>query len=231
MLTPQAETIFEYLKGSHPWFDTSNYTVWQIVLFFIGSMLWLVCYIDTLIDIFKKKTLNIPLAAICLNFGWEIAACWFFVPNMGKLIVIAYWAWMCVDLFIFSSTFKYGYKQLQTAFFIRNIKWFLILAIVISFATQLTFMLGYDLPMAPLSGYIINLIMSVGFLGLVYIPGYEGNSLVTGWSKFLGTGLISVMFYTKYPGNYFLLSMYIAVAVFDIIYIYLLYKKRKVTTA
>lgn len=230
MHTPAAETIFEYMKGSHPWFDTTNYTVLQIVLFFIGSMLWLVCYIDTVIDIFKKKTLNIPLAAICLNFGWEIATCWFFVPNMGKLIVIAYWAWMCVDLFIFASTFKYGFKQLQTPYFIKNIRWFLALSIIVSFVTQLTFLREYDLPMAPISGYIINLIMSVGFLGLVYIPGFEGNSLITGWTKFLGTGLVSVMFFTKYPDNYFLISMYFAVAIFDIIYICLLYKKRQAVT-
>jgi glycerol uptake facilitator-like aquaporin len=59
-------TIFEYLKEPHPWLDTSNYTVTQIVLFFIGSLLWLVCYADTLWDIKHKKTLNIPLAAILL---------------------------------------------------------------------------------------------------------------------------------------------------------------------
>lgn len=220
-------TIFEYVKEPHAWLNTDSYTVTQIVLFFIGSLLWLVCYIDTLYDIRKKKTLNIPLAAIVLNFGWEISTCWFFVPDMGKLLVAAYWAWMFFDLFIFASTFRYGYKQVQTAYFKKRIHLFLALGILVSFATQCTFITEYDLPMAPLSGYIINLVMSVSFLYLLFVPGYEGNSLLTGWSKFLGTGIISIMFYSKYPGNYFLLTMYIAVAVFDIFYIYLLYQRKQ----
>lgn len=223
-------TIFEYLKEPHPWLDTTNYTIVQIVLFFTGSLLWLVTYADTLLDIKNKKTLNIPLAAILLNFGWEIAACWFFVPNMGKLLVLAYWAWMFFDVFIFASTFRYGYKQVMNSFFRDRLKLFLVVGIVISFFTQVTFMTQYDLPMAPLSGYIINLVMSVSFLYLLIIPGYEGNSYITGWSKFLGTGIISVMFYTKYPDNYFLVSMYFAVAFFDVMYLILLHKSRSMST-
>lgn len=223
-------TIFEYLKEPHPWLDTTNYTIVQIVLFFTGSLLWLVTYADTLLDIKNKKTLNIPLAAILLNFGWEIAACWFFVPNMGKLLVLAYWAWMFFDVFIFASTFRYGYKQVMNSFFRDRLKLFLVVGIVISFFTQVTFMTQYDLPMAPLSGYIINLVMSVSFLYLLIIPGYEGNSYITGWSKFLGTGIISVMFYTKYPDNYFLISMYFAVAFFDVMYLILLHKSRSMST-
>lgn len=219
-------TIFEYLKEAHPWLDTHNYTIVQIVLFFIGSVLWLVTYADTLIDIRNKKTLNIPLAAIVLNFGWEIAACWFFVPNMGKLLVGAYWAWMCFDVFIFANTFRYGHKQVINSFLKNELNFFLAIGIVISFITQMTYMVQFDLPMAPITGYIINLVMSVSFLYLIAIPGYEGNSYVTGWCKFLGTGIISIMFYTKYPENNFLTSMYIAVAFFDVIYLVLLHKKR-----
>ncbi len=220
------QTIFEYLKEPHAWLNTIDYTLTQVILFFIGSLLWLVCYMDTLYDIRKKKTLNIPLAAICLNFGWEIATCWFFVPNMGKLLVLAYWLWMFFDLFIFISTFRYGNKQVINAWFKKNIGFFLAAGIIISFLSQWQFIVQYDLPMAPLSGYIINLIMSIAFLYLIFIPGYEGNSLITGWSKFLGTGIISVMFYTKYPDNNFLTIMYLAVAFFDVIYIWLLYKKK-----
>lgn len=219
-------TIFEYLREPHPWLDTDNYTIIQIILFFIGSVLWLVCYIDTLIDIRKKKTLNIPLAAIVLNFGWEISACFFFVPNMGKLLVLAYWAWMFFDIFIFSNTFRFGDKQIMNSFFKQRLKLFLIVGILISFFTQVTYMVQFDLPMAPMTGYIINLIMSVSFLYLIIIPGYKGNSYITGWSKFLGTGIISIMFFTKYPDNHFLTSMYIAVAFFDIMYLVLLHKKR-----
>ena len=218
-------TIWEYFSEPRPWFNTENYTHEQIIMFFIGSVLWLVCYADVLIGVVRNKVLHIPIAAVLLNFGWEIAASLFFVPDMGKLIVIAYCAWMFFDLFIFLSLFKYGFKQVQVPYFRKHLPFFLILGIVISFFSQLTFMLDYDIPMAPISGYIINLIMSVAFLYLLYIPNYP-NSKVAAWSKFLGTGIISVMFYTKYPQDYFLLSMYISVAIFDILYIYHLMRRK-----
>jgi hypothetical protein len=220
-------TIFEYLKHPHPWLDTGNYTILQIILFFIGSALWLVCYIDTLIDIRNKKEVNIPAAAVILNFGWEIAACFFFVPNMGKLLVAAYWAGMFCDIFIFYSLFRYGYKKMRIDFFRKHAHYFIIGGIIISFLSQQTYMVQYDLPMAPITGYIINLVMSVSFLYLLFIPGFNGYSRVTAWSKFLGTGIISIMFFTKYPSNNFLTVMYFSVACFDILYIILLNKKLK----
>ena len=67
--------------------------------------------------------------------------------------------------------------------------------------------------------------MSIAFLYLLFIPGFNGYSRITAWSKFLGTGIISIMFYTKYPSNNFLTVMYISVACFDVLYIVLLYKK------
>ena len=220
-------TIWEYLRTSHPWIDLGNYHWWQVVLFFIGSLLWLLCYIDTLIDIRNKKIVNIPAAAVILNFGWEIAACFFFVPDMGKLLVAAYWAWMFCDIFIFYSLFRYGYKQMRVDFFRKHAHYFIITGIIISFLSQCTYMIQYDLPMAPITGYIINLVMSVSFLYLLFIPGFNWYSRVTAWSKFLGTGIISVMFFTKYPSNNFLTVMYFSVAAFDILYIILLYKKLK----
>ena len=224
-MPPLATTIFEYLKESHAWLNLNNYTWWQIAMFFSGSLLWLICYIDTLYDISTKKVVNIPAEAVILNFGWEMAACFFFVPDMGKLLVAAYWAWMLCDIFIFYSLFRFGYKQMRIDYFRKNAHYFIIMGIIISFLSQRAYMIQYDLPMAPITGYIINLVMSVSFLYLLFIPDFKWYSQVTAWSKFLGTGIISIMFFTKYPSNNFLTVMYIAVACFDILYIYLLYKK------
>jgi len=219
-------TIFEYVKEPHPWINLVDYTLTQVIMFFAGSLLWLVCYVDTLIDIRKKKSINIPVGCVITNYGWEISTCLFFVPDMGLLLVVAYWAWMLLDTFIFLSTFRYGYKQMMIAFFRKNAHFFIILGILVSFSSQATFMIcGYDIPMAPISGDIINLYMSAAFLYLLFIPGYEGNSLVTGWCKFLGTGIINVMFFMKYPDNYFLATIGLCIAILDITYIVLLYKK------
>ncbi|TAN15888.1 MAG: hypothetical protein EPN37_08875 [Chitinophagaceae bacterium] len=217
-------TIFEYFRSPHPWFDTGNYAPYQIVLFLTGALLWVGVYVDTIKSITKKRTLNIPLIAICLNFGFEVTTSFTFVPDMGNVLVMAYWAWMILDIFIVISMFKYGYKQIRINYILKNLTSFLILGLLAGFFTQFFFIHRYDLPMAPLAGYMINLVMSVCFIYLVFIPGYEGNSLVTAWAKFLGTGLISIMFFTKYPDNNFLTSLYVFTAIFDISYIYLLYK-------
>src|SRR6185312_2108371 len=220
-------TVFEYFKEPQPWINLTDYTLWQVIMFFIGSVMWLICYVDTIIDIRKKQTLNIPIGCVVTNYGWELAASTVFLPNMGKLLVFAYWGWALFDTYIFISTFKYGYKQCMINFFKSKITWFLAIGIVISFVTQATFMVQYDIPMAPVSGDIINLYTSLAFLYLLTIPDYQGNSLITGWSKFLGTGIINLMFALKYPTNYFLISIGIACAIFDVLYIVLLYKKRK----
>lgn len=222
-------TIFEYVKESHPWFDLNNYTLLEIILFASGALSWAICYGDTIYCAWKKKVVNIPAAAVLLNFGWEIATCWFFVPNMGKALVIGYWIWMCFDILIFISLFKFGGKQMRIDFFSKKAHFFVITGIVFSFVTQVLFITQYDLPMAPLSGYIINLIMSLAFLYLIFLPGNDYDSKLTGWTKFLGTGLISIMFFLKYPSNNFLTSMYIAVAFFDILYLYLLHNKPKLS--
>jgi hypothetical protein len=223
-------TIFEYLKDSnpHPWIDSTKYTTLEVILFLVGSLSWFICYADTILSARKKQIVKIPVVAVLLNFGWEISTSFFFVPDMGKLLVISYWAWMIFDSYIFYSTFKYGYKQMQVPFFSKNARFFVIIGIVFSIVIQSLYITTYDLPLAALSAYIINLPMSIAFLYFAFLPGNEYNSKLTAWTKFIGTGLISVMFFLKYPENNFLTSMYIAVAFFDVLYIYLLYNKDKV---
>jgi len=217
-------TIFEYLQSPHPWFNTVDYTVLQIVLFTTGAVLWVAAYINTIYWIRKKETLDIPAIAITLNFGCEITTAIFFVPNMGNALVLAYWAWMVLDAYIIYSLYKFGYKQMRVDFFKERFHKFLIVGLIVSFFVQCTFILRYDLPMAPLDSYVINLVMSICFIYMFFIPGYEGNRKLTGWTKFLGTGIISIMFQSKYPDNYFLTSLYVFCALFDVYYLYLLYK-------
>jgi len=222
--SPNGKSIFEFLQNPGPWFNTTDYTVLQIVLFTTGAVLWVAAYINTIVWIRKKQTLDIPAIAITLNFTCEIVTGIFFVPNMGIALVIAYWAWMVLDSYIVFSLFRYGYKQMRVDFFKQNFPKFLVIGLITAFFVQCTFIVKYDLPMAPLDSYVINLVMSICFIYMFFIPGYEGNRKLTGWAKFLGTGIISVMFQSKYPDNYFLTSLYIFCALFDVYYLYLLYK-------
>lgn len=220
-------TIFEYLKEPHPWFDTTHYTPAQIGMFFAGAVMWVIVYINTIYRARKYRRLDIPIIAVCLNWGCEISTAIFFVPDMGNALVLAYWAWMVLDGFIVWELFKYGRHQVRVEYFKKNFFRIMAICFVFSFFIQRYFIVQYDLPMAPLDSYIINLVMSVCFLYLVFLPGYENDSIITSWGKMLGTGIISIMFFTKYPDNNFLTSLYIACFVFDLWYLILLYQIKK----
>lgn len=223
-ISPYTVNIFQYFQTPQPWFNTEYYTIPQIVLFTTGAVLWVIAYINTLIWIRKRQVLDIPAIAIILNYTCEVTTGFFFLPNMGLVLVIAYWAWMVLDTFIVISLFRYGYKQMRVDFFRSHLSAFLVVGLLVCFATQCTFIIAYDLPMAPLDSYIINLVMSVCFIYMYFIPGYEGNRKLTAWTKALGTGLISIMFQMRYPANTFLTTLYLSCAAFDIYYIWLLHR-------
>jgi hypothetical protein len=224
--------IVQYIQNwnNEPWLNTNNYELWQILLFITGMVLWLVCYIDVIRNIRKHQQLVIPFGTVLTNYGWEISCAFFFLPDMGKLLAVGYWAWMLFDTFIFISTFKYAFKQCRIPEIKGNIHLYLIIGILVSFFTQVTFIVFYDLPMAPVSANIINIYMSIAFIYLLYVPG-QVNAPLTGWSKFLGTAIINVMFYTKYPQNYCLVTLALSCAIFDLLYIYLIYKQKNTIIA
>jgi hypothetical protein len=148
------------------------------------------------------------------------------MPDMGMALVVGYWLWMIFDTYIFANTYRYAKEQCLLPPVRNNIKWYITIGIVLSFAMQCTFMIFFDLPMAPVSANIINVYMSAAFIYLLYVPG-QINSMLTAWTKFLGTLIINIMFFTKYPDNYHLVTLAVSVAVFDILYIRLLTKKNK----
>jgi hypothetical protein len=220
-------TIWQYIQEPHPWFDTTNYTPLQIGLFTTGALLWILAYVVIIRYAFKSKTVIIPAVAVACNYGNEIGGAFFWVPDMGKALVIAYWGWFLLDTIIVYKLLKYGYKQFTTPFFKDNLKWLVLAGLAGSIPLSSLFMVQYDLPMGVLDAYIVNIVMSVAFLSLLYVPNFPEHSMLLAWSKFLGTGIISVMFSTKYPENHFLWVIYFVVAAFDIAFIVLMYRKRK----
>ena len=219
-------TIWEYIAlPMHPWFDTSNYLWWQILMFTIGALLWIVVYLYVINHLHKFKEVYIPLWAVTLNIGNEVTGAIFYVPDMGLFLVLAYWVWLLLDLYIVVGLFKYGYKQVQIPYFRDRLKRFLAVWIPLSIVFQYHFVLTYDVPMAPVDAFTINLVMSLCFLYMIFNPTQKVRSKLIGWCKFLGTGIIGVMFYTKYPDHNYLTSMYVACAFIDILYLYLVYNK------
>jgi len=219
--------IYQYLKTTHPWFDTANYEPWQIAVFTIGALLWIVAYVIILQAAFRDKKLIIPVAAVVCNFGNEVSGAFFFVPDMGLALVVAYWLWMLLDMVIIYNMFRYGKDQWSNPYLRANFGWLTTISIICSIGVSSTFMVRYDLPMGVLDAYIVNVVMSVSFIGLLFSQGLTRHSALLGWTKFLGTGIISVMFATKYPDNFFLITLYITVAFFDVLYLALTAREKR----
>jgi hypothetical protein len=190
--------------------------------------LWLVVYIRTILGLLRNKELEIPYYAVVLNFGCEVTTAFFFVPDMGLALVIAYWAWMILDIFIVVGLFKYAHKQFNIPFFRKYLIPFTIFWLPLTYVIQKYFIVNYDLPMAPLDSFVINLVMSICFVYLLFSTGKSSNSTIIAWCKFLGTGIIGIMFFTKYPYHNMLTALYIGCAFFDIVYIYLIYNPQVV---
>ena len=218
--------IIEFFQTDQPWFNTVNYTPLEIGIFFSAAMFWVWTYIRAIQIIRAKKTIGIPVIAICLNFGFEVTTSFFFLPNMGKLVVFGYWAWMILDAFIVYNTIRYGDKQVQVPFMKKHFKPFFIGGLIFAFILEFFFIQSHDIPMSPYDAYIINFTMSTCFLYLVFIKGFEGNSFIIAWTKFLGTGWTSVMFWMKYPYDHLLITLFIGTAIMDIFYIVLLYRRK-----
>lgn len=219
-------TIWEYLADPGPWFNTEAYTPGQIAMFTTGAVLWIVVYVITIRRLISLKEVSIPFIAVTLNFGTEITTAVLFVPDMGSVLVIAYWAWLVLDVFIVIGLFRHGSRQVRAPFLKERFRTLMAVWIPLLFLVQAAFILEYDLPMAPLNSFMINLVMSAAFISLLFVPGRSEASKAIAWCKFLGTGIIGVMFYTKYPENNALTALYVAVALVDAYYVYLVHNVR-----
>jgi hypothetical protein len=219
--------IIEFFETPQPWFNTADYTVPEIVIFFGAAMFWVWTYLETIRIIRRNKTIGIPVVAVCLNFGFEVTTSFFFLPNMGKLVVFGYWAWMLLDCYIVYHTFFYGHKQLLIPFMRRHFKLFFVGGALFAFILEYLFIQSHDIPDSPYDAYLINFTMSMCFLYLAFLRNFDGNSLIIAWTKFLGTGWTSVVFWMRYPEDHFLITLYIGTALMDILYIHLLYLRRR----
>ena len=214
-----------------PWFNLQDYTITQHVFFLTGAILWVVAYLKTLGVIKKSKFVEIPLLAVCANFCWEFLWSWVFMTDMGLVYVWGYRIWFFLDVFIVISLFRYGYKQIRIP---AMVKWstVIIIAGLASWGYMLFFYIQqFDFPMSHMgafSGYILNVFMSA-----LYIPTLLGLrdqfpfSRLVAWSKGVGTFLITIFMFLKFPEYPFLISMTVVTTLLDATYITLFEIGRK----
>ena len=209
--------------------NTTDYTTFGLVTFAIGCLGWLVVYVLVVRDIIKTKTLEIPIAAICSNFGWEIYWGIFYKTDMGTVFQWAYFLWFFFDLPVVYLALKHGRSQMVTPFAYKY--YFQQVAGVFLFwmLFYYFFIPEYDDAFGGLTGFLINTYMSILYIfQKIKQPFTFGKNPAVAWLKLFSTGMCTFVCFQRYPTHYTLQFFCIAFALADLVYIYLVYNTKKI---
>ncbi len=208
------------------WINTKDYTAPQLVWNGVGCLFWVITYAALVIEIRKRKFVEMPFFIAAGNIAWEFVWSVFYHPDTGKLYALSYQGAFLLDVFIFYSIIKYGSKQIEIPEIKKYFTWIVIGLLIIWLPLNYFYVAqGLDTPIGGNSGYILNLIISLLYPMLLLRNNPANFSRVVAWSKFIGTGCITVSMFLIYPKNYFVQTLGASCFVLDLFYSILLTKK------
>ena len=207
----------------------------------LGDLCWAIAYILIIRQCFKQRTYGLPLVAIAMNFTWEIQYSLVQPPRCdnGSVDVVKaamILAWAVLDAFIVWQLFRYGRSQ-QTIEEIRRYFPFVVVgALLLAMAGNLTFARFHPDESAPLSGLIINFVMSLLFIFLLFSrPALQGIGWGASWFRVAGNSIIFFANIFLLEENRpsmrgFVMFLFAGTALFDIIFMLLLHARRQLAT-
>jgi len=204
------------------WINWQDYTGLEFFFYGGGSFLWVIAYVIYIRNILRFKYVEMPVFAGCCDVAWEFVWSFIYHPDVGRLFAWGYGLWFFLDVFITYNLFKYGPKQIVNPTLRR---WFAPAAAfgIAAWTVMLYFFVkgGYDSPYGGISGYILNVMMSALYIILIVQERNDlGNfSALVGWSKMLGTGLLSVFNAILVPENGFLMTLCAVTFLLDATYV------------
>ena len=212
---------------SQPLINFAEYSTTGLIFNGLGCILWVVTYAVLILEIRKKKFVEMPAYVAGANIGWEFVWSFIYHPNSGLLYSLSYQAAFFLDCYIFYAIIKYGTKQPMNPEARKHFKLFSLINFVFWILFCYTFRdEGYDTLNGANSGYIINVILSLQCLFMLFqVKETEDFSMLLAWSKMLGTGLISVSLFYFFPVNQFVQLLGISCFIIDSTYIYVLWKR------
>ena len=214
--------------GHRPFFDTSRYSVARIIWYSGGFLLWTPAYVAIIVRSFRRRELEEPALAACGNIAWEFYWGFFVRVDMGWGLQFIYIGAFVLDCLILLNVFRLGWKQSRFVD-LRNV-WPLLmvgsLAALVAFNWSLR-RSGYDLPLGSNSAYVDNILVSGLYLWFGLSRPVPSLSFTVSWSKFLGTGMVSVFVFLEYPHNSFIHTLAILTAVLDLSYFVVLVVRRR----
>lgn len=208
-----------------------------IFLTLLSGIGWMIVYEECIRLGIKQKTYAMPFWALALNITWEAIYSYsdIFLEahgpltgiNVAQSVVNVFWVFLdCVILYTY---FKYGKKEWPEQISGKLFVPWSLLVILCSALLQLVFIKEFGFVLAAkYSAFLQNLLMSVLFIHLfISRKNMEGQSLLLAIAKWIGT-LAPTILMGVIEFNIVVLTAGLFCSVFDIIYIILLIKERKV---
>lgn len=208
-----------------------------IFLTLLSGIGWMIVYEECIRLGIKQKTYAMPFWTLALNITWEAIYSYsdIFLEahgpltgiNVAQSVVNVFWVFLdCVILYTY---FKYGKKEWPEQISGKLFVPWSLLVILCSALLQLVFIKEFGFVLAAkYSAFLQNLLMSVLFIHLfISRKNMEGQSLLLAIAKWIGT-LAPTILMGVIEFNIVVLTAGLFCSVFDIIYIILLIKKRKV---
>ena len=199
----------------------------EVFLTLVSGICWCIVYEECIRLSVTHKTYAMPFWAIAMNITWEgIYAISDLKVSIGIQPIVNL-LWFLLDIVILYFYLKYGKKELGAdkkawAFYIWSI-----LGIIAMFAVQISFIAEFGLEShlsAQYSAFIQNLIMSIAFINMLHKrKSSDGQSILLAAAKWIGT-LAPTITMGILSTNYVALICGLLCSIYDIMYIYLLYK-------
>jgi hypothetical protein len=207
-----------------------DYSPLELFFYLGGFLLWGVAYARLVVRIPRHRFVEIPAFAVCGNVTWEFL--WGFVwtvEMMGDTLQWFYRLGCLLDVCILCFLLRYGKRQVSLPVLRR----FFHPAVAAGLAGWTAFYWtfrgqGYDLPLGSNSAYVVNVVMSVLYIGLVLrMRDVSAFSPGIGWLKGLGTGMVTVFVFLAYPDNAFVQTLGILTALLDATYLVVLHQRQR----
>lgn len=203
----------------------------------LGDLCWAIAYVLIIVQCFRQRTYGLPLVAIAMNFTWELQYSLVQPPrcddgsvDMVKAGMIL--AWAALDAVIVFQLFRWGRAQQAIDEIQKHFPLIVVGSLLLAAAGNLAFARFHPDEAAPLSGLIINFVMSLLFIFLLFArPALQGIGWGASLFRVAGNSVIFIANIFLLQANKpsmrgFVMFLFVGTAIFDVIYLTLLHARR-----
>jgi hypothetical protein len=191
-----------------------------LLLTVISGLAWTVVYVEAIRLGFRDRTYAIPVAALALNFAWEVTyTVQAFTAPLGVQAFVNL-TWALADLVIVYTYFRFGRHEFDSGLTQSLFVSWSVILFGSSFVVQWLFLgeFGFDAAVR-YSAFLQNLLMSCLFLAMLMVRrSLRGQSLTVAVAKWIGT-LAPTLLFGVIERSGFILGLGVLCSVFDLVYI------------